>query len=424
MASAAASEAPPAAGKKSRKRGTERPAAPGEAVPGGLARAGRRALRAGERLGRLYFHLGAAHEGLGDFPLALEYFRRASGHYGSAQPGARAAVCVRMGSCYLGARDPARAAGCFREAGRAYAEAASPGAAAAALSRASSSMLRSRRYGAAEIAAVLAECRALCASIPDRALQGQLYNAVGLGYSQLRAFPPAAESFERALVLCRGAADRRGEAALLQNLAAAHNVLGSPRAALALHQRAAALHGALGNRRAQGQCFGNLAYALGRLGDHEAAAESYLHALQAFRDAGDLQGQWQACEGLGASHLRLGAPEKAVRRYKEALRLLSRCRRPFPAGALVSEQGRFCSTPQRVVRETNPPALDPSVSEGGAQAGEPLSHREREAAASGQWPQGARPKPSGAGEHDPLRLGAQAPELAAPRGNASQHPRR
>nr|XP_013807542.1 PREDICTED: NAD(P)H-hydrate epimerase-like [Apteryx mantelli mantelli] len=68
--------------------------------------------------------------------------------------------------------------------------------------------------------------------------------------------------------------------------------------------------------------------------------------------------------------------------------------RPFPAGAPVSEQGQFCSTLQRAVRETNPPALDPSVSEGGVQAGEPPSHREREAAASGQWPQGARPKPS------------------------------
>nr|XP_054507055.1 tetratricopeptide repeat protein 24 [Agelaius phoeniceus] len=273
----------------------------------------------------LYFSVGAAHEGLQDFPKALECFEKVSGHAGAAQAGSRAGTCVQMGCCYLGMREPARAARCFLDAAQAYAAAESPGAAAVALSRASGSMLQSRRFRAAEIAGVLARCRSLCESIPDPALRGKLYSDIGLGYSQLHIFSLAAESFERALGLCGGERDRQREAALLQNLGAALNALSSFGTALGWHRRAAALHGALGNRRAQGQSFGNLAFACSQLGKHGDAAESYLHALQAFRDSGDLQGQWQACEGLGAACLHLGDPQKAIGHYQEALILLSRC---------------------------------------------------------------------------------------------------
>ncbi|XP_050768142.1 tetratricopeptide repeat protein 24 [Gymnogyps californianus] len=278
-----------------------------------------------EHLGDLYFNVGAAHEGLQDFPKALEYFGKAIGHDRAAQAGSRAGTRVQMGCCYLGMQEPARAARCFLDAARTYAAAASPEAAAVALSRASGSMLQSRRFRAAEIVGVLAQCRSLCESIPNPALRGKLYNDIGLGYSQLRIFSLAAESFERALALCGSEPDRRREAALLQNLGAAHNALRSFGTALGWHRRAAALHSALGNRRAQGQCFGNLAYACSRLGNHEAAAENYLHALQAFQDSGDVQGQWQACEGLGAACFHLGDPQKAIRHYKEALTLLSHC---------------------------------------------------------------------------------------------------
>ncbi|RLV88779.1 hypothetical protein DV515_00015296 [Chloebia gouldiae] len=280
-----------------------------------------------DHLGSLYFSIGAAHEGLQDFPKALECSEKGSGHAGAAEAGSRAGTAVQMGCCYLGMREPARAARCFLDAAQAYAAAESPEAAAVALSRASGSMLQSRRFRAPEIAGVLARCRSLCETIPDLALRGKLYNDIGLGYSQLHIFSLAAESFEQALALCGAESqrDRHREAALLQNLGAAHNALRSFGAALRWHRRAAALHGALGNRRAQAQSFGNLAYACSQLGNHRAAAESYLHALQAFRDSGDLQGQWQACEGLGAAWFHLGDPQKAIGHYQEALILLSRC---------------------------------------------------------------------------------------------------
>ncbi|NXP43362.1 TTC24 protein, partial [Leiothrix lutea] len=193
-----------------------------------------------DHLESLYFSVGAAREGLQDFPKALECFEKVAG-----QAGGRAGTCVQMGCCYLGMREPARAARCFLDAARTYAAAESPEAAAVALSRASGSMLQSRRFRAAEIAGVLARCRSLCETIPDPALRGKLYSDIGLGYSQLHIFSLAAESFERALGLCGGEPerDRRREAALLQNLGAAHNALQSFGTALGWHRRAAALHG-------------------------------------------------------------------------------------------------------------------------------------------------------------------------------------
>ncbi|XP_010562488.1 PREDICTED: tetratricopeptide repeat protein 24 [Haliaeetus leucocephalus] len=226
-----------------------------------------------EHLGDLYFNIGAAHEGLWDFPKALEYFDKAISHDHAVQ------------------------------------------AAAVALSRASGSMLLSQRFRATEIVGVLTQCHSLW----------KLYNDISLGYSQLRIFSLAAKSFERALVLCGGKPDRCREAALLQNPGAAHNALCSFGTMLGCHLRVAALHSALGNRRAQGQCFGNLAYTCSRLRNHEAATENYLHALQAFRDSGDMQGQWQACEGLGVACFHLGDPQKAIGHCKEALTLLSHC---------------------------------------------------------------------------------------------------
>uniref|UniRef100_A0A8C9QII0 Tetratricopeptide repeat protein 24 n=1 Tax=Spermophilus dauricus TaxID=99837 RepID=A0A8C9QII0_SPEDA len=177
-------------------------------------------------------------------------------------------------------------------------------------------MLKSGRHGVGEVVQALEGSRRLAKRTTKQGLLGQLYNDLGLGYSQLQLFPLAVETFLQALSLCQ----RPGEqATVLRNLGMAHNALGNYQQAQQFHQKAADLHGSLGQRWEQGRSFGSLAFALSQLGDHRAARDNYLHALLAAQDAGDTKGQWQAYEGLGAAAARLGQYDQALKYYKEAL---------------------------------------------------------------------------------------------------------
>uniref|UniRef100_W5MQJ1 Uncharacterized protein n=1 Tax=Lepisosteus oculatus TaxID=7918 RepID=W5MQJ1_LEPOC len=181
-------------------------------------------------------------------------------------------------------QDWAEAARGFQEAGRSYRAAGRLESAAVALREAGSCMLRSRAFSEEDVLTVLRGCWELGESVQDQRERGDLYNDVGLAFSQLKRFPEAAAGFERALPLA-GAEPRR-RAVVLQNLGAVRNALGEYPQSLEYHRQAASLHGSLGNRSAQGQCFSNLAFALSQLGEHEEAGECYLHALQAFKDTG------------------------------------------------------------------------------------------------------------------------------------------
>ncbi|XP_069040789.1 tetratricopeptide repeat protein 24-like [Lepisosteus oculatus] len=285
----------------------------------------------GSRRADLHFNLGAAHEALGEAGQAAEHYGQAARLY-REQEGeelSEADAWMKLAGCSLHSEDWAEAARGFQEAGRSYRAAGRPESAAVALREAGSYMLRSRAFSEEDVLTALRGCWELGESVQDQRERGDLYNDVGLAFSQLKRFPEAAAGFERALPLA-GAEPRR-RAVVLQNLGAVHNALGEYPQALEYHRQAASLHGSLGNRSAQGQCFSNLAFALSQLGEHEEAGECYLHALQAFKDTGDCQGQWQASEGLGAARFHQGDPEKATVHYKQALALLSRCQDSPPS---------------------------------------------------------------------------------------------
>ncbi|XP_026340834.2 tetratricopeptide repeat protein 24 [Ursus americanus] len=260
------------------------------------------------------FNVALAYQALGNLPQALAWYHRALGHYRPL--GDQGQAQAKMGACYQALGQPELAAHCLQEASRAYAQAGQPQAAALASGAAAGCMLKSGRHGVAEVLQVLEESRRLAERSPERGLLGQLYNDLGLSYSQLQLFPLAAEAFLRALPLCRGPGE---DATVLRNLGMAHSALGNYQEARDFYQKAADLHGSVGQRREQGRSFGSLAFALSQLGDHRAARDNYLHALQAARDTGDTKGQWQACEGLGAAAARLGQHDQALRYYKEAL---------------------------------------------------------------------------------------------------------
>ncbi|XDC49792.1 hypothetical protein R6Z07M_000974 [Ovis aries] len=260
------------------------------------------------------FNVALAYHALGDLPQALAWYHKALCHY---QPlGDQGQAQAKMGACYRALGQPGLAAHCLQEASRAYAQAGQPQAAALTLGAAAGCMLKSGQHGVGEVMQVLEESRRLAERSTERGLLGQLYNDLGLGYSQLQLFPLAVEAFLQALPLCREPGE---EATVLRNLGMAHNALGNYQEAREFHQKAADLHGSVGQRREQGWSFGSLAFAVSQLGDHKAARDNYLHALQAARDTGDVKGQWQACEGLGAAAARLGQHDQALEYYKEAL---------------------------------------------------------------------------------------------------------
>uniref|UniRef100_A0A8D1DF45 Tetratricopeptide repeat protein 24 n=1 Tax=Sus scrofa TaxID=9823 RepID=A0A8D1DF45_PIG len=265
------------------------------------------------------FNVALAYHALGDLPQALAWYHKALGHY---QPlGDQGQAQAKMGACYQALGQPELAAHCLQEASQAYTQAGQPRAAALALGAAAGCLLKSGRHGVGEVVQVLEESRKLAERSPERERLGQLYNDLGLSYSQLQLFPLAAEAFQEALPLCRGPGE---EATVLRNLGMTHNALGNYQEAREFHQKAANLHGSVGQRWEQGRSFGSLAFALSQLGDHKAARDNYLHALQAARDTGDVKGQWQACEGLGAAEARLGQHDQALKYYKEAL---ARCQK-------------------------------------------------------------------------------------------------
>ncbi|XP_066220147.1 tetratricopeptide repeat protein 24 [Saccopteryx leptura] len=265
------------------------------------------------------FNVALAYQALGNLPQALAWYHRALGHY---QPlGNHGQALAKMGACYQALGQPELAAHCLQEAGWAYAQTKQPRAAALALGAAAGCMLKSGQYGLGEVVQVLEESRRLAEMSTERGLLGQLFNDLGLGYSQLQLFPIATEAFQQALPLCQGPGE---EATVLRNLGMAHNALGNYQEARVFHQKAADLHGSVGQRWEQGRSFGSLAFALSQLGDHKAARDNYLHALQAAQDTGDMKGQWQACEGLGAAAARLGQHDQALKYYKEAL---ARCQK-------------------------------------------------------------------------------------------------
>ncbi|XP_056670627.1 tetratricopeptide repeat protein 24 [Monodelphis domestica] len=266
------------------------------------------------------FNVALAYQALGALPQALLWYQKALGHY---QPrGDQGGTQEKMAACYQALGHPEQAAHCLREAGQAYARAGRPWAAALALGAAGGCMLKTKQYKVGDVVQLLEDSRRLAEKSTHRRLLGKLYNDLGLTYSQLGLLPLAAESFLRALPLCR---EPGAKAVVLRNLGAAHNALGNFEEARDLHREAAALHGSAGQRQEQGECFGGLAFALSQLGEHEAARDNYLHALQAAQDAGDMKGQWQALEGLGAAAVCLGKPDHAVKHYKEALALLVQC---------------------------------------------------------------------------------------------------
>ncbi|XP_030919831.1 tetratricopeptide repeat protein 24 [Geospiza fortis] len=169
----------------------------------------------GDHPGSLYFSVGAAHEGLQDFPKALECFEEVSGHAGAAQAGSRAGTCVQMGCCYLGMREPALLQNL--------------GAALNALRSFGTALGWHRRAAA------------LHGALGNRRAQGQSFGNLAFACSQLGKHGDAAESYLHALQAFRDSGDLQGQWQACEGLGAACLQLGDPQKAIGHYQEALVL---------------------------------------------------------------------------------------------------------------------------------------------------------------------------------------
>lgn len=72
---------------------------------------------------------------------------------------------------------------------------------------------------------------------------GNVFNDLGLLYTQLQKYDKAVKCFEEALPLVQTSEDRKREAVVRQNLGAAYNFIGEYQRAISFHKSAADMHG-------------------------------------------------------------------------------------------------------------------------------------------------------------------------------------
>jgi tetratricopeptide (TPR) repeat protein len=167
---------------------------------------------------------------------------------------------------------------------------------------------------------------ALRAAEQDGDLHGQMHalNALGMTYSQLGHFGPAAEHLTRALELHRLVDDPAGRARTLGNLGVVELGRGNHRAAAGHHDQTLRLFQQIGDLAGEAYSHLNLGVAEERLGRYPSAADHGEHALRLFRQLGDLAGEATALTDLGIVHQRCGEYSAADKQLQLALALFRR----------------------------------------------------------------------------------------------------
>ncbi|KAK3086275.1 hypothetical protein FSP39_016180 [Pinctada imbricata] len=278
--------------------------------------------REGRSNGDLYFNFGVGYEGLGNNEEAVRNYKRALDEYKVERDNVQMeAECLeKLAQIYIKMHNQF-AAETFGQLAAAYEILNNAVKQMWALSEKASQLFVKGQTEEAESTAD--ECLQLSSKCDSNANIGNLYNDLGLIYTQMTKYDKAVSCFEQALPLVKNVGDMKQEAVVLQNLGATFNFLAEFDKAVQYHQQAADLYAKLRNRNSQGQCFANLAFAHSQLGNIEEAGEAFLHAFQAAKDTGDRRTQWQVCEGLGAVAFTQKNYTKAIEYFKKALGFLA-----------------------------------------------------------------------------------------------------
>lgn len=149
-----------------------------------------------------------------------------------------------------------------------------------------------------------------------------------------RAYPAAADAFERALAAAREAADPAVEVDVLIGMGAAYTLTGRVRESLPLYERALALAEHQENLRNQIRALQGMGIAHHDLAEHPAALTVYARALELAREAGDARKEGEIWNNIASVRYRQGD-------YTGAIEALEKTRATMPPD--VPEYARVLS---------------------------------------------------------------------------------
>lgn len=166
---------------------------------------------------------------------------------------------------------------------------------------------------------LLAQALLLARGAGDRRVEADCLREMGNVATRLGEYDVASPLYRHSLELARELGDRRGESATLNNWATVEWELGNLLAAQENYKQALALYRALGNRLGEARALNNLSNVLADQGDLSGSLEYSRQALQIHREMGNPRGQCTALHNLGATHFCLKEYDLARTSYLGAL---------------------------------------------------------------------------------------------------------
>ncbi|GFS03192.1 tetratricopeptide repeat protein 24-like [Elysia marginata] len=275
--------------------------------------------RDGRSNGDLYFNYGLAYEGLKNFPESRYYLEKALNEYCSEHSNVKmeADTTKRLGQLCVTSGLFSEAEAWMKKLIQAYEILGDKESRYQAEAERANLLLK---MGKVEEAEEIADDCLKGAKMLMSPSTGNVFNELGLVFTQMTKYEKAVESSQLALsILKSSVSDEKLVAVLYQNMGALYNYMSRFEEAIEYHKTAIEKHAELKNRKSQGHCFINLGYAYSQLKELDKAGESFLHAVQAAKDCGDKKSEWQSFEALGSVSYSLGDLERSKEYYKQSL---------------------------------------------------------------------------------------------------------
>ena len=156
----------------------------------------------------------------------------------------------------------------------------------------------------------------------DRSQEGNAYGNLGNAHRRLCDFKTAIDYHERHLKISKQLGDISGEGRAFGNLGNAHRCLGDFKTAIDYHKRHLKIAKDLGHRSEEGVVYGNLGVDYQMLGDFRTAINYLNCRLKIAKEVGDRSGEGKAYCNLGCAHSRLEEFEIAIPYFAHSLKIV------------------------------------------------------------------------------------------------------